>query len=152
MAIVGRSPHHSWVPLVVIVGAMLATANASACEMGDNRGCLVAHDVKRASVSRLSNGALDSLPSRSGINCVSAGARSDGRSTLRSGRRSRLRFDAEDWEDPIDGDDDTDLPARVGFRNMVRYIRDPILPEGDARAALIGSPSALFPSSHPLRC
>jgi hypothetical protein len=125
---------------------------AQACSGPWVRPHAISHTTNGCPVPRRSDGVEASAASRVGADRMAAGARSDGHSTLRPGRRSRLGIDAEDWEDRIDGDDDTELPVRVWFRDIGRSIHDLILPEWNARVALINSPSAPIPSLQPLRC
>jgi hypothetical protein len=126
MAIDRRSPHRWWVPLVTIAGAMLATADASASEMGGEGDRAVACGI---------TGSVSETRSPEGL-------------VLDKGRR----IDAEDWEDRIDEDDDSDLPVRVWFRDMVRCLHDLIVPECDSRFPFINPPSAPSHLSQHLRC
>jgi hypothetical protein len=91
-------------------------------------------------------------PSGVGIDRSASNARSDGRSTLRLGRRARLRIDAEDWEDRFEEDDDSDLPVRVWLRDIVRCSHELIVPECNSRFPSINTRSAFWRLSQQLRC
>lgn len=160
MAIVCRSLHRWWIPSVIIAASMLATADASSREIAGIDACALQNCMGpwadrfavsntgdgRSAVGR-SDGVDDRVPGRFGAD----GARSDDLSTIRTGRSSRLGFDAEDTEDRTDGDDDTDVPVRAWFRDMVRAT-DAIPASSDARSGLIDTPSVSSPSYQPLRC
>jgi len=181
MAIVRRSRHRWWVSLVTLAGALLATADASASEMGANgravacgitgSGCetrspeglvldsrcadaiAVCFTADGCAAARLSDGdQLETASGRVGLHRLADGARSDARLTLRVGRRPRLRIDAEDWDDRIDEDDDSDVPVRVWLRDMVRCLHDLIVPECNSRFPFIKAPSAPSHLSQHLRC
>jgi len=83
---------------------------------------------------------------------VTCGTRFDRRSTLRPGKRFRLSFDAEDWEDRIDEDDDSELPVKSCKCDLGRLTVD--LPFHQI-ASLFPStdipPTASLPLTH-LRC
>jgi hypothetical protein len=88
-----------------------------------------------------------------GSGVSTGGTRARAGSTLRPGRRPRLRFDAEDWEDRNDeDDDDTDLPVRSAIRAMARCLSDLIPTQAGARFARLEAPSPRFPTRIPLRC
>jgi hypothetical protein len=126
MAIVRRSPYRWWVPLVAIVGSMLATANASASAMGD------------------------SIPSEFDADRVALGGREIVHSTLLPRGSTHLRFNAEDSDDYTVGDDDTDVPVRAWFRDMIRSTHDLVLTQSDSRSAISPPvPPSLFER---LRC
>jgi hypothetical protein len=81
------------------------------------------------------------------------GPRPDGRSTLRPGRRSRLRFDAEEWDDRCEGDDDdTELPTEASLRGAVRCLHHLIPVQADCRPVGTATPSPRLSSRQPLRC
>jgi hypothetical protein len=89
---------------------------------------------------------------RVGSGASAGGARPHRGSTLRPGKRPRLRFDAEDWEDRSEGDDDTDLPVGASFRGMVRRLYHLSPSPADSRFASLETPSPRFPTRQPLRC
>jgi hypothetical protein len=72
--------------------------------------------------------------------------------TLRPGKRARLRFDDEDWEDRIDGDDDAHVPAGAWLQSFVRcqYHLSPT--PADSRFARPETLAARFPTRQLLRC
>jgi hypothetical protein len=94
----------------------------------------------------------DSEPSRVGLDAQPCGARLHGGWTLRPGKRTRLRFDAEEWEDRVDGDDDAHVPVGAWFRDMVRCLHDLTAQDGCPRFAPAEPPSAPSPFLQPLRC
>jgi hypothetical protein len=97
--------------------------------------------------------ARESVPDRAAAVHSAGGCRSEGKSTLRSGRRSRLRFAAEEWEDRVDEDDDTELPVRVSIRDMVWHVYHVNPVDAHGQFALIDplcSPPSL--AGRPLRC
>ena len=152
MAIVRRSRHQWWVFLATMAGAMLAIADASASEMGGKGGRAVACGITGSVSVTCSPEGLVLDKGRVGVDRLAGGARSDGRSTLRVGRRPRLRIDAEDWEDRIDEDDDSDLPVRVWLRDMVRCLHHLIVPECNSRFPGTSASSAPSHLSQHLRC
>jgi hypothetical protein len=164
MAIVRRSPHPWWVLLVTIAGSMLATADASAREMAGkclsslqpcSRPCVVPYAGPNTGdgfcAAPGSDGVQDNGPSRVSTHRLAVGGRSDGRSTLRPSRNPRPHFDAEGWEDRNDGDDDTDVPVRAWFRDMVSAM-DVIPAAGDWRSTSIDVTSDSSRSYQRLRC
>ena len=70
---------------------------------------------------------------------------------MRPSRSSHLRFDAEEWNDQADGDDDTDVPVRAWFRDKVRGT-DVIPAGGGSRSSEIDPPSVSSASYQRLRC
>jgi hypothetical protein len=131
---------------------MSATADASAREMGGKGTGDVARGImRRVSETRLPEGQVTGT-SRVGAQRFSPGAQSDERPTLRLGRRPRLRIDAEVWGDRIEEDDDSDLPVRAWFLDMVRCSHDVIVPKCNARFPFINAHSAFSRLSQQLRC
>jgi hypothetical protein len=164
MAIVRRSLYRCWLPLVTIAGSMLATADASAREMVGKGGCAVQtcldpwadpfaipNAAGACTAARRSDGVHNSVPGRVVVDPLAGGAGSVGRSTMRPARSSRLNFDAEDWDDRTDGDDDTDVPVRGWLRDMVRAT-DEISADSDSRSELIDTPTVSSPLYQRLRC
>jgi hypothetical protein len=152
MAIVRRSSHRWWIFLVTIAGAMAATAVASAREMGGKATCDFARGIMRhVSETRSPEGQMTGT-SRVGAQRFSPGAQSDERPTLRVGRHARLRIDAEVWGDRIEEDDDSDLPVRAWFRDMVRCSHEVIVPKCNSRFPFINAHSSFSRLSQQLRC
>jgi hypothetical protein len=116
MAVVRRALHRWWIPLITIVGSMLATAGALAGETGARGACAVG--------TRVGSWAEPSDVSTTDTGWSAArrtdGAGSDGGSNMRPARSSRPRLDADEWDDRTDGDDDTDVPERAWLREMAR--------------------------------
>jgi hypothetical protein len=155
MAIVHRSPNRWWVPLVAIAGVMLATANASAREIGGKGGRAVAVGITQ-----------ESAPSRAGPDCPADGARSNrgfplgthkhrvdvpefGRSNdPNDDGTSRDISDEQMSEDSTD-DDEKHLPVAAGPQDS-RWCA--IMLEARSGPACTVNPSAPSCSQHPLRC
>jgi len=181
MAIVPRLLRRSWVALLAFAGSMPATANASAHEMAgsgrsavargistaerragsaDGRACsspsadkfVLPHGPAVQAGSQSGHCVHDSDPVRVESGAPACGARPDRGSTLRPGKRPRLRFDAEDWENRDDEDDDTDMPTGAWFRDMVRCVHVLVPPEGHSRSAGIAPPSSSPHWLQRLRC
>jgi hypothetical protein len=164
MAIVRRSPHRRWVPLLTIVASMLASADASGREICGIGACAVQaclgpwadpfsmpDTADSCPVVRRQGGVHDTVPSHVEADHRAVGASSRDRSTMRPSRSSHLRFDAEAWNDRADGDDDTDVPVRAWFRDMVRGT-DVIPAGGGSRSSEIDPPSVSSASYQRLRC
>jgi hypothetical protein len=98
------------------------------------------------------SGARDSVHRRVAAVQLAGRAGSEGKPTLRPSRRSRLRVDAEDWEDRVDEDDDTELPVRISVRAVDGHIYDLSPSEGNCLSDLIGTSSPSRMSPHRLRC
>jgi hypothetical protein len=147
MAVVRRSLHRWWIPLITIAGSMLAPAGASAGDTGARCACAIGTCVgswaEPSDISTTDNG------------CSAArrtdGAGSVGGSNMLPARSSRPRLDADEWDDRTDGDDDTDVPERTWLREMVRAT-DVIPTIDDARSDSIDTPSALPATYQRLRC
>jgi len=164
MAIVCRALHRWWVPLITIAVSMLANADAPAREIGGKGACAIQKCLRPwagrfamsgiagdCSAARCTDGFHDSDRSRAGADPRGDGARLDGHLTMQPGRGSRLRFDADEWGNCTDGDDDTDVPVRTWFRDMVRAM-DVILAGRDVRSALIDTLSDFSRMYRRLRC
>jgi hypothetical protein len=200
MALVCRSLHPWWIPLVSAAVMVLTPVGASPHEIGSDGKLIVSQEGATVAVSpstaRLdldqcrsttharpdehaaggtvaptadstrvpcdldghqaaqldARVARDSVHGRVAAVHLAGRAGSEGKLTLRPGRRSRLRFDAEEWEDRVDEDDDTELPVRISVRQMIGHIYYLSLSEGDCQSDLIdiSSPSGL--SLYRLRC
>jgi hypothetical protein len=98
------------------------------------------------------SGARDSVHGRVAAVHLAGRPGLERKSSVRLGRRSRLRFDAEEWEDRVDEDDDTELPVRLSIRQMIAHIYDLTFPEGDFQSDLIDTSSPFGLSPHRLRC
>jgi hypothetical protein len=72
--------------------------------------------------------------------------------TLRPGKRTRLRFDAEDWDDRIDGDDDAHVPVPAWFRDMLRCLHQLVPQPPHLELATPESLPTTSPFLQPLRC
>jgi hypothetical protein len=147
MAVVRRSLHRCWIPLITIAASMLASAGASAGETGGNGSCAVGTSLAPwAEPSRIST--TDNGYSAA---CRTDGAGPIGGSNMRPARRSRPRLDADEWDDRTDGDDDTDVPERTWLREMVRAA-DVIPAIDDSQSDSIDTPSAPLATYQRLRC
>ncbi len=93
-------------------------------------------------------------PVRVASGTLTHGARPDGGSILRPGKRSHRRcWTADDWNDCVDGDDDdASVPVDAWFREMVRGLCHVIPAEGNCRSAGTDPLSARFPTLERLRC
>jgi hypothetical protein len=164
MAIVRRLLYRCRVPLITIAGSMLATADASAREIVCKDACAVQTSLQPWAdplampyaaggycAARRGDGVHDSVPSPVAVDRRADGAGSVGRSTMRPARSSRLRLEAEEWDDRTDGDDDTDVPVRGWLRDMVRTT-DVIPAESDSRSDLIDTPTVSSLLYQQLRC
>jgi hypothetical protein len=143
---------------------MLATADGTARELGNNADCTVnarftpladrsaTTDIGAAfTAARCSAGVLDTTPIRTAIDRHTDHAGSIRRSTVLPRRTSRPRLDADEWDDRTADDDDTDVPVKAWLRDMVRGTN--LVPAGRRSFAdWIRSPS-IYPRSHQrLRC
>jgi hypothetical protein len=155
MAIVRRSPHRWWVTFVTIAGAMLATASASALEIGGNGGCAVARGVTQ-----------EIAPIRAGADCPADGARSE-RAFPPGAHEHRIAFpelarsndpcddgtasdpSADETIDDLEDDDGKHLAFSAWFQETGR---SSIVPEAGIAASWIEIPSPPSLSRHPLRC
>jgi hypothetical protein len=143
MAIDPHSPHRWWISLVTIAGAMAAAADASAREM-PGKGT---HDVACGATLGVSDTRSPAVHVLDKGRIVTPG-----RSTQQMDRCARLRIDAELWEDRIDEDDDSDLPARFWFREMVRSLHDLIVCKCGSRIPFNSAHSTFSRLSQQLRC
>jgi hypothetical protein len=147
MPVVHHLLHRWWIPLIAIVGSVLAAAGGSARETGGNGTCAVGTCLASwAEPSRISN-------THSGYRaaCRTYGAGAIDSSNIRPARSSRPRLDAEEWDDRTDGDNDTDVPERTWLRQMIRAT-DVILAVSDSRSDSIDTPSAPPAMYQCLRC
>jgi hypothetical protein len=164
MSIVRPLPHPAWILVATLAGSMLATADASAREMGSDRFCTdlmclrpcadrfaianVAHGFGAAPHGNVEQG---SGPAIASVDRLADGGRSEGLSTVRPAGSPRPHFDAEDLEDCSDGDDDTDVPVRAWMRDRARA-RIVLPDDDDCRSDLFNPLLVSSPSYQRLRC